>query len=183
MLHALGPAEVAHVHPAVDAIFNFNEGAKVGQIAYPAFHNGACRIALREMLPGILQQLLHAQGNAAVVGIDAENYGLYLVSWLDQLGGMLHPLGPGHLGDMHQPLDALLQLDEGAVVGHAEHAAAYAGADGITFDRIEPGIGRELLEAERNSLLLTIELEYLDLYLVPDVYQIAGMGEASPGHI
>src|ERR1700691_4125332 len=183
MLHTFGPAQVAHVHQTVDAVFNFNEGAKVGKIAHPAFHNRACRIARREMLPGVLQQLLHAQRNAAVVGIDAEHNRLYLISWLDQLGGMLHPLGLGHLGDMHQPLDALLQLNKGAVVGHAEHPAAYASADGITFDRIEPGIGCELLETQRNALLLTIELEHLDLDLVPDVYQVTGVGESSPRHI
>ena len=84
---------------------------------------------------------------------------------------------------MHQSLDALLQFDKGAVIGHAEHPATYPGADGIALDRIQPRIGGELLEAERYALLFAVELEHLDLDLVADVHQVAGMGEAAPGHI
>ncbi len=42
---------------------------------------------------------------------------------LTQLGRVLDPLGPAHLGDVDQALDALLELDEGAVVGEADHLA------------------------------------------------------------
>src|SRR5258708_20501110 len=183
MLDALGPAQVADVHQPVDAIFDFNEGAKVGQVADPAFHDSSCGIALGKMFPGILEQLLHAQRNTTVAGIDAENDGLDFVARLDQLRGMLHPLGPGHLGDVHQPLNALLQLNKRAVVGHAEHPATYPGANGIALDGVEPGIRRELLEAQGNTLLITIELENLDLDLVTDVYKIAPVDKPPPGHI
>ena len=70
---------------------------------------------------------------------------------------------------MDQAFDALLQLDERAVVGDAENAAADAGADRVALGGIEPRIGRELLEAERNALLLFVELENLDLDLIADV--------------
>ncbi len=48
---------------------------------------------------------------------------------------------------------------------------------------IEPRIGRELLEAQRDALLVFVELEDLDLDLVADIHQVAGMSQASPGHI
>ena len=64
------------------------------------------------MFPGVLQQLFHAEGNTTIVGIDAENNRLHFIPRLYQLGRMLHPLGPGHLGDVHQTFDALLQLDK-----------------------------------------------------------------------
>src|ERR1035438_2830883 len=55
--------------------------------------------------------------------IDVQHHGLDLVVDVDQLGGMLHALGPGHLADVYQPFDALFQFDERAVVGHADNAA------------------------------------------------------------
>src|SRR5208282_4254716 len=56
-------------------------------------------------------------------------------------------------------------------------------AYGVTFGRIEPRVRRQLLEAERNALLVFIELEHLHLDLVADVDQVAGMREAAPAHV
>jgi len=43
---------------------------------------------------------------------------------------------------------------------------------GIALRRVEPGIGRQLLEAQRDALLLLVELEHLHLDLVADVDQV-----------
>ena len=48
---------------------------------------------------------------------------------------------------------------------------------------IEPRIGRQLLESQRDALLLFVVLQNLDLNLVTDIHQIAWMGQASPGHV
>ena len=37
MLHALGPTQIADVNQAVDALFDLDERAEVGQVANPAF--------------------------------------------------------------------------------------------------------------------------------------------------
>ena len=140
-------------------------------------------ILVGQVLPGILEELLHAQRDAAVGGVDAENHGVDLVAGLDQLGGVLEALGPGHLREVNQAFDALLELDERAVVGDRKNAAVNLGADGIALGGVEPRIGRQLLEAERDALLFFVELEHLDLDLVADVDQVAGMGEASPAHV
>ena len=96
---------------------------------------------------------------------------------------MLHALGPGHLADVDQAFDALFQFDECAVVGDADDASADVRADRIAMLGVQPGVGGELLEAERNALLVFVELQHLDLNLVADVDQVAGMGETSPGHV
>ena len=74
---------------------------------------------------------------------------------------------------MDQAFDALLQLDERAVVGDADDAAADVRAHGIALRGVQPGIGRELLEAQRDALLVFVELQNLDLDLVAHVDQIA----------
>ena len=116
-------------------------------------------------------------------GIDVEHDALDLIADVDQLRGMLHALGPGHLADVDQTFDALLEFDEGSVVGDADDAAGDMRADRITVLSVEPRIGRELLEAERHALFLFVVLENLDLDLVADVDQVLGMREASPGHV
>ncbi len=183
MLDALGPAQVGDVDQAVDAVFDFDESAEVSEVAYAAFDDGADRVLVAQALPRVLQKLLHAEGYAAVAGVDAENYRVDLVAGLDELGGMLEALGPGHLREVNQALDALLKFDERAVVGNGKHAAVHLGADRISLCGVEPRVGRQLLEAERNALLFLVELENLDLNLVADVDQIARMGEAAPAHV
>src|ERR1700734_1066660 len=84
---------------------------------------------------------------------------------------------------MDEPFDALLELNERAVVCDRQDAAMNLGADWITLRSVEPRIGRQLLEAQRDALLLFVELEHLDLDLVADVHQIAGVGETAPAHI
>src|SRR5207248_2541834 len=117
MLDALCPAQVGDMDEAVDAIFDFDEGAEVSKITNATLDNGSGRITLGEILPRIFHQLLHAQRNAAVGGIDAEDNRIDLVAGLDQLGGVLEALGPGHLREMNEAFDSLLELDERAVVG------------------------------------------------------------------
>src|ERR1022692_2982312 len=183
MLHALGPAQVADVDQSVDSVFDFDEGAEVGQVADFAFHHRAHREFLMQTLPGIRLQLLQAQADAALLRIYVQHYGLNLVANIDQLGGMLHALGPSHLADVYQPFDALLQLDERAVVGHADHAAAYMRTDGITLRCVQPRVRRELFEAQRHALLVAVELQHLHLDLVAHLHQVARVGQATPGHI
>ena len=117
------------------------------------------------------------------VGIDVEHHALDDVADVDQLRRMLHALRPRHLADVDQAFDALLQFDERAVVGHADDASGNVRALGITMLGIEPRIGRELLESERDALLLFVVLQNLDLNLIADVDQVFGVSEASPGHV
>src|ERR1700748_3834857 len=84
---------------------------------------------------------------------------------------------------MDEALDALFQLDECAVVGDRKNAATNLRTDGVALDGIEPRVRRKLLEAERDALLLLVKLEHLDLDLVANVDEIAGVSEAAPAHV
>src|SRR5579862_2280695 len=183
MLDALGPAQVRDVYQAVDAVLDFDEGAEVGEVANPALNHGAGRIALRQVLPGVFEQLLHAQRDAAVGGVHAQNHGLHFVARLHQLGGMLQALRPGHLGEMNQAFDALLELHERAVVGHRENAAPDVGAYRVALCGVHPRVRRQLLEAQRHALLVFVELQNLYLDLVAHVDQVARMRQPAPAHI
>ena len=183
MFHALGPAQIADVDQAVDAVFDFDEGSEVGEIANASFDRHADRELLMQRIPRIRRQLAHAERNAALGRIHVEHHALHLIADIDQLRGMLHALRPRHFADVDQAFDSLLEFDERSVVGHADDAAADVRALWIAMLGIEPRIRRELLESQRYALLVLVVLQNFDLNLVANIHQILGMGEASPGHV
>src|ERR1051326_5973563 len=183
MLDALGPAQIAHVNQPVNSVLDLDEGAKVGEVAHASFNCRADGIFLVQPLPRIRLQLLQAERNPALVGIHIENHALDLIADVHQLGGMFHALGPGHLTHVDQAFNALLQLDEGAVVGDAKHAALDARANGIALCGVEPRVRRKLLEAKRYAQLVGIELQNFYLDLIAHVHQVTRMSQASPRHI
>src|SRR6185437_15072593 len=183
VLDALGPAEVGDVHQAVDAIFNLDEGTEVRKVAHAAFHDRAGGVLVLQLLPRVVLELLHAEGDAAVVRVHVQDDGLDFIARLHHLRGVLHALGPRHLRDMDQTLDALFELDERAVVGNGEDAPAHVCADGVALNGVEPWIRRQLLKAEGDALLLLVKLEDFDLNLIADVHQIARVRQPAPAHV
>src|SRR5882724_6343007 len=92
-------------------------------------------------------------------------------------------LGPAHLGDMDQAFDARLQLHEGAVVGDVGDAAGELGAHRVFDFDLVPGIGFQLLHAQRDALGLWIEADDLDLHALADGKRLGGMIDAPPGDV
>src|SRR5215469_810654 len=92
-------------------------------------------------------------------------------------------LGPRHLRDVDEPLDAGLELHERAVVGDVGDAALEAGADReLALDAL-PGIVLQLLHAERDAVRLVIDLDDLDLDLLADGKHFGRMIDAPPGNV
>ena len=75
------------------------------------------RVLLQDVVPGVRLELLDAQGELLVLLVDLQHDGLDLVALLEHLARVLDLLGPGDVGDVHQAVDALLDLDEDAEVG------------------------------------------------------------------
>src|SRR6266496_874526 len=96
---------------------------------------------------------------------------------------MLRPLGPRHLADVDKAFNPLFKLHESSVIGHADYASMNVRAYWITMLSVQPRIRRKLLETQRDALFLRIILQHLHLNLVPHVYQIARVRQASPGHV
>src|SRR6185437_4383327 len=183
MLDALGPGEVADVHQPVNAVLDLDEGAEIGQVAHPPLDDAAGREALRQRLPGVGLGLAQRERHPPLARVHVQHHGFQFLLQRHQLGGMLGPFRPGQLGDVDQPLDALLQLDETAVIGDAHHLAVHMRADGVALARIRPRIGQQLLEAERDPHLGLVELQDLDRDLVVGLDHLVGVGHPAPGKI
>src|SRR6059058_1821878 len=96
---------------------------------------------------------------------------------------MAHVAGPAHLGDVHQPLDPRLELDERAVVGDRHHLALDARADRILRGHVLPRVGLQLLQAEADALALPVDVEDFDLDLLADLHHLGGMRHAPVAHV
>ena len=101
----------------------------------------------------------------------------------DQLAGVVDALGPAHLGDVDQALDALLELDEGAVAHDVDDLARDAGADRVLVGDVLPRAGDLLLEAQGDLLLVLVDVEDHDLDLLVDLDHVAGVVDPAPAHV
>ena len=66
---------------------------------------------------------------------------------MDNVTGVLHPAG-GELGDMHQPFDPVLNLDESAEVHQPGDGAIHHVAHMVAFRNGVPGFRLGALEAQ-----------------------------------
>ena len=148
-----------------------------------ALHAVALLVVHRELVPRVRHALLHAERDAAAVLVDLEDHHLDLVAELHDLGRMDVLVGPVHLRDVHQALDARLDLDERAVVGDVGDLAEQARARRVAARQADPRVLAELLHAERDAVLLLVELEHLRGDLVADRQHFRRMLDAAPGEV
>ena len=137
------------MHQTIDALFfDPDEDTEVRDVAHHTADAGSRRILLFEQGPRVGLHLLHAERDLAFALVDVEHQARRPVADRDHLRGMLDALGPAHLGDVDQPLDARLELDEGSVVGQRDDlAAGRADRSGSAVLDVDPRVRQRLLEA------------------------------------
>ena len=145
--------------------------------------HGAGRVLVGHLVPRVGLRLLHAQRDFLLVLVDAQDDHLDLVADLDELAGVVDALGPAHLGDVHEPFDALLELDEGAVAHHVDDLAGDAGADRVLVGDVLPRAGALLLQAQRDLLAILVDVQDHDLDLVVDLDHVARVVDPAPAHV
>ena len=77
--------------------------------------------------------------------VDVEDDGLDLHAEIEHLLRVLDHARPGHLRDVHEALDALLGLDEGAVILEADDLALHHRTGDVLLLGVGPRIIRDLL--------------------------------------
>jgi len=86
----------------------------------------------------------------------------------------------GELGDVHEPLDALVDLDEGAEGHDLGDPALDDVADAVLGHDLLPGVFLRLLEAEADALPLAVDVEDLDLDLLVDLEHLGRVVDVRP---
>src|SRR5579862_523933 len=140
----LGPAHLGDMDQPLDPRLQFDEGAVVGNVGDAALELGAGRIFELDALPGVGFELLHAQGNALRLRVEADHLDLDVLTDIERLGGMIDA-PPGDVRDVQQAVDPA-QIDKGAVIGDVLDDAVEDLALLEAGDQFEALLGAALLE-------------------------------------
>ena len=127
--------------------------------------------------------MTHTEGDFLLVAVDAQHDRLDFLIGLEHLGRLVDALGPGQLGDVHQPLDTRLQFHKRAVRHEIDHLAGNLLADGKFLVDVLPRVFLLLLQAEADTLALLVDVEHHDLQLLPNDEQLRGVRDAAPAHV
>ena len=99
-----------------------------GRARHPASDHIPGIVRMEERLPGIRLQLLDSEREPTFLGLDVQDHRLRHLPFLQQLRGVLDALGPGEVADVHQPVNAFLDLEEHAEIGQLAHTAFHHAA-------------------------------------------------------
>ena len=99
------------------------------------------------------------------------------------LAGIHVLVGPIHLRDVHQTLDALFDFHEAAVVGDVRDLAEQPRVRRVAPRDVLPRIGAELLQAQGDALTLAVELQDAHVDLFADLHDLGRMLDALPRHV
>src|ERR1041384_8466080 len=97
-----------------NAFSDLNESAELRQPQHLSVNHIANTMRLKEALPGIRLELLHAQRQATLLRLNAQNNGFYLLAFFQDFRRMLHALGPAQFAYGEQPVSSSLTPDESA---------------------------------------------------------------------
>ena len=86
----------------------------------------------------------------------------------------------GELGDVHEPLDALQDLDERAERDDLGDRALELVTDVVGVDHALPRVLLGLLEAQGDALAVAVDVEHLDLHGVADREDLARVVDVRP---
>jgi hypothetical protein len=76
----VGPVHLGDVHQAFDAGFDLDERAVVGDVGDLAEQARAGRVAARHAVPRVVAQLLDAQADAVLLGVELQHLGLQFLA-------------------------------------------------------------------------------------------------------
>src|ERR1700693_6033046 len=157
---AFGPTlfDLADVAEALDAAGELDERAKVGHAQELALDDVIDVMHAEPICPDVVD-LLDAEGEPPIFGVNLEHLGFDRLTLLERLAGVLDALGPTDVADVDQPVDAFLHFDEGAEIREAADAPRHGRANGVFVAERHPGIGHGLLQAEGDAALLLVHAE------------------------
>jgi len=116
------------------------------------------------------------------VALDADDAHEQLVAFTHQLrrigGGRV-----GHLAGVQEGLNARLQADERAKLGHAGDLALDQLADMVHLVDQRPGVGLQALEAQADALAFGVQAQHEHLNLVAHAQQLARVAHTVPGQL
>ena len=105
------------------------------------------------------------QADLALFRVDLDDPDLDLLTDLDDLFGVLD-LVISQLGDVQEPFQTLLELDEHAELRGVNHLALQHLTEEVLTSHGLPGVIRHLLDAKTEPFVRLVDLQHLGLHIV-----------------
>src|SRR4051794_1264480 len=176
--------ELRHVNQPLDAFVELDERAEVRHPHDLALDRVADMAVREEIVPDVRGELLQAERQALVLGVDVQHHRVDHVALLEHFRRMLDPLAPRHVRDVNEAVDLLFHLDEGAELGQVTDLALDLRADGVLVGEVVPRVGFDLLQPERNAPRGGVDAEHHRVDRVADVQDLRRMLDAlAPRHL
>src|SRR4051812_47660086 len=180
----VGVVELRNVNQSLDALVELDERAKVRHPDDLALDRVADVVAREEVVPDVGGELLQAERQPLVLGVDVQHHRLDDVALLQHFRWMLDPLAPRHVGDVDQAVDLLFDFDERAELGEVANLALDLRADRVLVGEVVPRVALDLLEAERNPPRRRIDAEHHGVHRVADIEDLRRVLDAlAPRHL
>ena len=179
----LGPAQVADVNQTFYTLFQFNEYAEAGEVAYLGEVTCTNSILRLDGLPWIGFELLDTQTHLAVSTVERQDNALNLLANLQIVVSRTQVLAPAHLTYVNETFNALCNLNECSVVGHYNYFAL----DVVAYLQVRvqciPRMRGELLQAESDTLLVLVEIKDNNVDLLVELYDLFRIAYAAPAQV
>ena len=177
--------QLADVQQPFEVLFEFHKHAEVGDLGDLAVDDLAGEIVLGNLAqPGVFGELLEAEGHAHLLFVDREDHALKLFALFEQFRRVADFARPAQVAHMQQTVDAFFDFHKRAEVGHVADRARDDGSGGVLFFDDGPRVHFRLLHAERNFLLVFVDVEDNHVDFVGDGDQFVGVVDAAcPGHL
>src|SRR5574344_1862717 len=136
-----------------------------------------------KQLPWVGLALLQTQRDTTTFFVDIQNHDFNGVTNVHNLGRVNVLVGPIHFRHVYQTFNALFDFNEAAIVSQVGHATGQASAFWVTLSDSDPRIFTQLLQAQRHTSTLAVELQNLNSDFVANVDDFGRMLDALPSHV
>src|SRR5436190_14262 len=180
----IGNAQLRHRHKSLDITAEIDDDALVHQPHDATAQLSADGVCLTDAKPRIFLCLFQSERDPLVIGVHVQNEHVDLIALLHDFRRMLDALGPRHVGDVDQAVDARLDFHERAERGQVAHFAAQPRPHGILLRQRYPRILFRLLHAERDLFFGLVHLEHNRFDRLADRHQLGRMADVTrPAHL
>ena len=183
MIDLPSPRKVGDVNHTIDTLFEADECTISGEVAHLSLDFLADRVTSLDLGPWILLELANPKRDLLLFGRNPKNNRLDLLIKLKHIARSRNTLDPRKLGNVNKPLNPFLNFDKGTVRKKFSDLPGNFSSNWEAGFNISPWVVSHLLETKRDALLVTINIEDLNLDFLAYAKHFRWVRNAPPTHI
>ena len=151
-------SQLRRVAECFQARSHFRECAEGRSPQHASLDHIADEMGSEEIVPGVGFELLHAESDTLGLLVHVQYDSLHRAALFEKVFRVPHLGVSREISDVHQRLDAFLQLDEGSVRGHRSDSPVDNRSGRIALGGRRPWIRSQRFHAQRKALFCGLDL-------------------------